>query len=132
MFNMMNQFMLLARGKIIYFNEASKAVDYFSNIGYRCPELQNPSDYFMQIISIESIEQEREDEMGQSLREGDTAPLRTKTVIEEYKERIDYFSRQYNSSPLSNDAGSCECNDEYEPISTQLLQAAASSASWWY
>jgi hypothetical protein len=53
---MMNQFMLLARGKIIYFNEASKAVDYFSSIGYKCAELQNPSDYFMQIISIESIE----------------------------------------------------------------------------
>lgn len=50
--------MLLAKGKIIYFNKASLAVDYFTQINYRCPELSNPSDYFMSIMSIESIEEE--------------------------------------------------------------------------
>ena len=48
--------MLLARGKVIYFNEASRAVDYFSGISYKVPEMCNPADYFMQIMSIESIE----------------------------------------------------------------------------
>jgi hypothetical protein len=48
--------MLLAQGRIIYFNEAKLAVDYFSGLGekYRCPEMSNPADHFMSIMSIES------------------------------------------------------------------------------
>lgn len=57
-FEMMDRLMLLAKGKIIYFNEASKAVDYFAGINFTCPELSNPADYFMSIMSIETIEQE--------------------------------------------------------------------------
>lgn len=34
------------------------AVDYFASINYKCPELSNPADYFMSIMSIESQEQE--------------------------------------------------------------------------
>ena len=30
MFEMMDQLMLLAKGRIIYFNDANKAVDYFT------------------------------------------------------------------------------------------------------
>lgn len=58
--------MLLAKGKIIYFNQANKAVDYFSSINFKCPELSNPSDYFMSIMSVETIEQERQDQMSRS------------------------------------------------------------------
>jgi hypothetical protein len=54
--------MLLARGKIIYFNDADKAVDHFASIGpqFRCPELSNPADHFMTIMSIESQEVEQD------------------------------------------------------------------------
>jgi len=55
--------MLLAMGKILYFNDSNLAVDYFSGIGFKCPELANPSDYFMSIMSIESIEVEKEGTM---------------------------------------------------------------------
>lgn len=51
-----DRLMLLAKGKIIYFNAADKAVDYFGNIGFQCPDLSNPADYFMTMMSIESIE----------------------------------------------------------------------------
>lgn len=53
---MFDRLMLLARGKIIYFNKASEAVNYFSSIGFQCPDLSNPADYFMTMMSIESIE----------------------------------------------------------------------------
>lgn len=53
---MMDQLMLLAKGRIIYMNQASLAVDYFASIDFKCPELSNPSDYFMSIMSIETIE----------------------------------------------------------------------------
>jgi hypothetical protein len=53
---MMDRLMLLAKGKVIFFNEARFAVDYFSSINYKCPELTNPADHFMSIMSIESNE----------------------------------------------------------------------------
>lgn len=57
-FEIFDRLMLLAQGKIIYFNEARLAVDYFATLGdsYRCPELSNPADHFMSIMSIESQE----------------------------------------------------------------------------
>jgi hypothetical protein len=58
---MFDRLMLLAKGKVIYFNEAQHAVDYFAKINYRCPELSNPADYFMAIMSIETIETQDSD-----------------------------------------------------------------------
>ena len=61
-FEMFDRLMLLAQGKIIYFNEARLSVDYFASIGQRCPELSNPADYFMSMMSIESHEQDDTDD----------------------------------------------------------------------
>lgn len=57
-YEIFDRLMLLAQGKIIYFNEAKLAVDYFGSLGdkFRCPELSNPADHFMSIMSIESTE----------------------------------------------------------------------------
>ena len=55
---MFDRLMLLAQEKIIYFNEARLSVDYFTGIGQRCPELSNPADFFMSMMSIESIDEE--------------------------------------------------------------------------
>lgn len=51
-----DRLMLLARGRILYLNKADLAVSYFAGIGFACPDLSNPADYFMTIMSIESIE----------------------------------------------------------------------------
>jgi ABC-type multidrug transport system ATPase subunit len=63
-FEMFDRLVLLARGKIIYFNEAKYAVDYFGNIGFQCPDLSNPADFFMSMMSIESIENDTATEKG--------------------------------------------------------------------
>jgi len=55
-FEQFDRLMLLARGKIIYFNEARLSVDYFAGHGNQCPDLSNPADFFMTMMSIESIE----------------------------------------------------------------------------
>lgn len=52
--------MLMAKGKVIFFNKANLAVDYFNSINFKCPELCNPTDYFMAIMSKETIELEQE------------------------------------------------------------------------
>lgn len=52
-----DRLMLLVQGKIIYFNEAKQAVDYFGGLGprYACPDWDNPADFFMEMMSIESV-----------------------------------------------------------------------------
>jgi len=70
----MDQLMLLAKGKTIYFNKGDLAVDYFSRIGFNCPELSNPSDFFMSIMSQESIEVEKE---------GTVSPEELKKIVPE-------------------------------------------------
>ena len=37
-------------------NDAKKALKYFQNIGYKCPSLSSPAEYFMFILSLEGIE----------------------------------------------------------------------------
>jgi len=94
-----DQLMLMAGGRTLYLNDASKAVDYFASIGEKCPERTNPADYFMNMMSIEALDEvdtEDPDEL-----------IKSKTMIEEsYKKKIDYLSEKYDSSELKNDENS--------------------------
>ena len=47
--------MLLAQGKTLFFDKAKNAIDFFSAQGYSCPRNSNPADFFMNIMSIESL-----------------------------------------------------------------------------
>lgn len=60
-FDEFDQLLLIARGKVIFHNDGKKSVDYFKTIGFPCPEDSNPADYFMNIMSRESIIAEIED-----------------------------------------------------------------------
>lgn len=100
-YEMFDLLMLLARGKILYFNEARFCVDYFSSIGFQCPELSNPADYFMTMMSIESIEL---DEVADNQRTGSIhGPSREqmKQIVEEkYAAQIQMFDEKYHASDL--------------------------------
>lgn len=50
-FEQFDRLLLLARGKIIYFNKANQSVEYFGSNGNQCPELSNPCDFFMSMMS---------------------------------------------------------------------------------
>ena len=88
-FGLFDKLMLLSCGKIIYFNDADKSINYFKEIGYPCPSLSNPADFFMSMMSIESIEI------------ADASPDRKKeadaenTVEQRYKAQIAEFDEQY-------------------------------------
>lgn len=86
--------MLIALGKILYFNEAAKASDYFAKIGYECPAMSNPADYFMTIMSPENAGDEEEENY---------KPKTEAELFKEYKKKINYLCDQYNSSDLKND-----------------------------
>ncbi|XP_039247846.2 broad substrate specificity ATP-binding cassette transporter ABCG2-like [Styela clava] len=49
-FSLFDHLILLQQGNIIYRGAASEAVDYFSSIGYTCPQFHNPADFFLDIV----------------------------------------------------------------------------------
>ena len=38
--------MLLSQGDVVYYGKAHQMVDYFTGLGYPCPEFTNPCDYY--------------------------------------------------------------------------------------
>ena len=81
--------MLLCLGKTIYFNESRFALDYFTNINFPCPELTNPADYFMAIMSKETMEIEEDEGKDQELFD------KKKSLQEKYIEKVINFDRCY-------------------------------------
>ena len=79
-FEMFDRLLLLARGKIIFLNRADLSVEYFGALDYQCPELSNPCDFFMSMMSKESIEFES--------AEGEVSPAQ---IEEEYCKLITFF-----------------------------------------
>jgi ABC-type multidrug transport system ATPase subunit len=43
-YNNFDRLLLIVQGKIVYFNEASLACDYFATLDYKCPNASNPAD----------------------------------------------------------------------------------------
>ena len=70
-----DKLLLLCDGHVMYHGAASKAVEYFDKHGYSCPALSNPSDYFMEILHIENLD--------------------NKTIEEESK--VDYLKQAFSS-----------------------------------
>ncbi|XP_054724470.1 protein white-like [Uloborus diversus] len=51
-FEMFDQLLLLAEGKVAYLGKASKAVEFFNRAGLCCPVNYNPSDFFIHNLAI--------------------------------------------------------------------------------
>lgn len=100
-FDMFDRLVLLARGEIIYFSKADCAVDYFSNLGYTCPDTSNPCDYFMSMMSKESIELDMIEADDNAVGE---AALDRDLVDREYEKLIAFFVEKYTESDLWCDA----------------------------
>jgi ABC-type multidrug transport system ATPase subunit len=50
-FNLFDQFLLLAQGKSMYQGNAKDAMKYFAKLGYQCPANYNPAEYYIKILS---------------------------------------------------------------------------------
>jgi hypothetical protein len=65
-------------------------VDYFANINFKCPEMSNPADFFMSMMSIESAQQEEVEE-----DEDSSKKKSQQEILEEYSSKIALFSSSY-------------------------------------
>ncbi|KAJ3117086.1 ATP-binding cassette sub- G member 1 [Phlyctochytrium bullatum] len=53
-FHLFDDLLLMADGRVIYSGQADGAIDYFSKLGYECPEYTNPADFlFMSVLNNE-------------------------------------------------------------------------------
>ncbi|KAF4142448.1 ABC-2 type transporter [Phytophthora infestans] len=52
MFTLFDQLYLLSDGSPVYQGKALESVDYFASLGYACPSLMNPTDYFMKQLVV--------------------------------------------------------------------------------
>jgi len=43
--------LILSKGEMAYFGQASNMVNYFSGLGYPCPEFTNPCDFYGKYLS---------------------------------------------------------------------------------
>jgi ABC-type multidrug transport system ATPase subunit/ABC-type multidrug transport system permease subunit len=50
-FDMFDRLLLLSEGRTMYSGVASECVEYFEKQGHTCPDLFNPSDFFLDILS---------------------------------------------------------------------------------
>lgn len=52
-FELFDTLTLLSSGKLIYFGQASNAIEHFTAAGFPCPTLRNPSDHFLRAVNAD-------------------------------------------------------------------------------
>ena len=88
--------MLLSAGKVIYFNKANLALDYFTGHGFGCWENVNPAEHFMNIMSAETFENNMD--KSDSLSEDDEG--NPEIIKAYYQKRIVQLVTNYEMSEL--------------------------------
>ncbi|XP_065840254.1 protein white-like [Oscarella lobularis] len=51
-FSLFDRLILLAEGKVAYHGSSIGAMEFFSNVGYPCPENYNPADFYVHTLAI--------------------------------------------------------------------------------
>ena len=58
-YKMFDKILFLSKGQSIYFGDGGKkCIDYFNKLGFRCPAHYNPSDYILDLISLDYSSEE--------------------------------------------------------------------------
>ena len=74
---LLDNILLLAAGKTLFFGPTAKALNHFSTMGFKIPPSTNPSDFFLDIVSLDQ---------------------RSPELLEASKARIQLFHKAWNSN----------------------------------
>jgi len=82
-FTMVSKVILLSCGRLMYFGKRREMLPYFAMINYPCPAYKNPSDYYMDLVTLDDLSPE---------------------AMLESSQRVDHLSAIYHSKrePLSD------------------------------
>lgn len=56
--SMFDKILLLSQGRTIFFGSLDDALRHFERLGHKCPELENPADFFLDRISVDGRTEE--------------------------------------------------------------------------
>ncbi|XP_060558207.1 ATP-binding cassette sub-family G member 8-like isoform X2 [Ruditapes philippinarum] len=59
-FELFDMVLVLSKGEMAYYGQASNMVNYFSNLGHPCPEFTNPCDFYVDLATIDPTSEESE------------------------------------------------------------------------
>lgn len=103
-FSLFDELILVVRGNIIYQGKAENAVTYFSSIGFQCPKLTNPADYFMKIINESGIMLEMmEKDQGRAASKA-ALQMSQDEIESRFLERLNHFNECYTKSGMAQKA----------------------------
>ena len=60
-YELFDKILLLSEGNTMYFGQAASACEYFRRIGFHCPDHYNPADYFLDLISVDTRNEDARD-----------------------------------------------------------------------
>jgi ABC-type multidrug transport system ATPase subunit len=97
-FSKFDNLILLVRGNIIYQGPSTEAVRYFGGIGYPCPKLTNPADFFMKLMNESGL-------IIDEIREKKTKAIaiNQKEVEAKFQNRLDHLVESYKNSSMIED-----------------------------
>ncbi|KAG1655937.1 ATP-binding cassette sub-family G member 8 [Nymphon striatum] len=91
-FSMLSKIALVSCGKMMYFGQRKEMLPYFAYIDYPCPMYKNPSDYFLDLVTIDDLSSEAYLE----------STRRVESLYETFRQRQDQLSEPGPPSiPLS-------------------------------
>ncbi|OMJ89051.1 hypothetical protein SteCoe_8875 [Stentor coeruleus] len=82
-FAMFDRLILMVEGNFVYQGCASKSLEYFNDIGYNCPDMMNPPDYYMRVLFIRNRTSMTDDESQRLEMFTDTYKKNEEIVFEE-------------------------------------------------
>ncbi|OMH81793.1 ABC transporter G family member 22 [Zancudomyces culisetae] len=57
-YSLFDKLVLLAPGGVVYMGSRADSLDYFSSIGYDCPTQENPADFFINLMTLDTLSEE--------------------------------------------------------------------------
>ncbi|XP_004302267.1 PREDICTED: ABC transporter G family member 11 [Fragaria vesca subsp. vesca] len=124
-FELFDQLYLLSGGKTVYFGQASEAYEFFSQAGFPCPALRNPSDHFLRCVNsdFDKVKATLKGSMKLRFEESDD-PLEKITTSEAIRVLVDsYRSSQYSYAATEKVA-------EISKVKGTVLDSEGSQASF--
>ncbi|XP_051773965.1 ATP-binding cassette sub-family G member 8 isoform X2 [Ctenopharyngodon idella] len=97
-FQLFDLVVLLSSGSAVYCGQAKDMVSYFTALGYPCPRYCNPSDYYVDLISIDRRSPEKE---AQCLEKARTLAAQ---FVEKVKNTEDFMWKSEDCGPPALDA----------------------------
>ena len=100
-YNLLDDLMLLVEGKVVYLGTRERCIDYFSSIGYECPNNFTPTDYFMTLMQDEDVKYELIQEWSKLVASGEVSQF-------QYDPKKSSTSKENEFSP-NHDSNAIKC-----------------------